>query len=127
MMNRKEWVGAEEKDREKLQIKRLRSRKQEFGCRKRKISGRNIDGLTKRALKLFETITQSQTISKQGITKKIVKLILKIWKTTLFLYLNWQKLKLTLTSFILIFKLFILFSVLYSQPKIGNFEVWQKL
>ena len=70
MMNSKESFGAEEEDLGVLHTKRLRSRKQEFGCRKRKISGRNINGLTKRALKLFETITQSQTISKQRITKK---------------------------------------------------------
>ena len=40
------------------------------------------------------------------------------------LYLNWQKLNLTFINFIQIFKPFILFSVLYSQPKIGNFGVW---
>jgi len=40
-----------------------------------------------------------------------------------FFYLNWLKLKLILSTFIQIFKPFILFSVLYSQPKIRNYGV----
>jgi len=43
-----------------------------------------------------------------------------------FFYLNWLKLKLILSTFIQIFKPFILFSVLYSQPKIRNFGVWHR-
>ena len=96
-------------------MKRLRSRKQQFNYRKDRGKPKKDERLTKRILKTLCTRnTQGQT-SHQAKARQINL------ENHTFLYLNWQKPKFILSSFIQIFKPFILFSVLCSQPKIRNF------
>ena len=113
-------VGAHEKGFQSIQ-------KFNFALGKMGKDSEKFPGRTRRHLNVFlKLITLKSTKLKQQadyhIKQKPVKLIQKIWKTTL-CYLNWLKLKLTLSSFIQIFKPFILFSILYSQPKIRIFLV----
>ena len=80
--------------------------------------------LTKRVFKTYHSQKhKTQATSKLSHQAKGRQINLENLENHTFMYLNWQKLKLILSSFIQIFKPFILFSVLYSQPKIKNFGV----
>ena len=76
-------------------------------------------------LKLSTTKAQNSSNRQASHQQKSVKFIPKYFESTIFFNKNIWKSKLMLTNFIQISKLFILFSVFYSQPKIKNFGVWQ--
>ena len=76
--------------------------------------------LTKRILKTLLTHNiQSQATDKHH-NNQVHRISLENFENPHFLYLKLWKLKLILENFISILKSFILFSVFYSQPKIGS-------